>query len=124
MGILQNASALVRSCLLVLALAAGFPQAVLGQSAPTPAQMEMFRNLPPDQQKALLEAVGGRGDGTVRDPQLSTPVTSAPIEFATPEETLPRIAAGSTLLLTVAVVADPTANEAQRTLLNSRRERA
>src|SRR5688572_19200229 len=99
---------------------------------PTPAQLEAFRNLPPDQQRQVLEAVGGQSGGaTRRDPQLTTPQTTAP---ANPDQSAqplpavppgpPRIAAGTTLLLDVNVMEQPTPpDQATRDLLNTRRDR-
>lgn len=95
---------------------------------PTPDQLEAFRNLPPDQQRELLEAMSGRGGGTSRrDPQLAAPApmpqqqpTEEPAEPVGP----PRIAAGSTLLLDVTLFEpDAITDEAVRRLLESRRER-
>ena len=51
---------------------------------PTAEQMEMFRNLPPDQQQAILEAMGGGGlsgggsSGVRRDRDLDSPETVRP----------------------------------------------
>ena len=60
-----------------LLMACAFPVLSMGQatSSPTPAQVEAFRNLPPGQQQAVLEAVSGQASGTTRrDPQLTKPV--------------------------------------------------
>lgn len=50
-------------------------------SAQTPEQIEAFRNLPPEQQRAVLEAMagqGGRADGVRRDRRLEFPPTVLP----------------------------------------------
>ena len=82
MGIVWRASSkLIRTALLLIAALASFapiPNA-MAQQTPTPAQMEAFRNLPPDQQQAVLEAMQGRGAGvTRRDQQLASPQPTVP----------------------------------------------
>lgn len=96
---------------------------------PTPEQLEAFRNLPPDQQRAVLETMGGQGSGTSRrDRQLAvpsgTPQPQQPMEPPAESVGPPRTAAGSTLLLGVTVVEpERITDEASRRLLESRRER-
>ncbi len=52
--------------------------AALAQS-PTPEQMEAFRNLPPDQQQAILQGMGGTTQGGVqRDRDVKSPETVRP----------------------------------------------
>ena len=118
-----DACAPVYRCVaLLLLVLVAFPQLTFAQAAPTPAQLETFRNLPPDQQRALLEALGPDGASAVRDPQLATPPTSMP--RAAPEEPpaeAPRIGARSTLLLGVTLRED--VSESRRELLQSRLDR-
>ncbi len=42
---------------------------------PTPEQVEAFRNLPPDQQRAILEAMGQSGSTTGAPSTTGTPAT-------------------------------------------------
>src|SRR4051812_37293234 len=83
-------------------------------SAQTPEQIEAFRNLPPEQQQAVLDAMrNGNGTGsttsTRRDAPLATPSTVAPAAGTAPPSPIdmgpPRIAAGATLLLAATVPA-------------------
>jgi polysaccharide export outer membrane protein len=57
------------------------PDAARAQT-PTPEQIEIFRNLPPDQQQAILEAIGGAtsggSSGVRRDKDLPSPETVRP----------------------------------------------
>ena len=98
-------------------------------SAQTPEQVETFRNLPPDQQQAVLEAMrNGNGSTGRRDPQLSTQPTTAPATETAPQIPVetgpPRIAAGATLLLDVNVIEQPSpVDQVARDLLNTRRDR-
>jgi protein involved in polysaccharide export with SLBB domain len=98
--------------LLIVTLVSLCPAWVAAQTpTPTPAQLEQFRNLPPDQQQALLEALGTQNGGTTRrDPQLSQPGASTPqltgqvpADEEAEEQGPPRITGGSTLLLDVKV---------------------
>lgn len=50
----------------------------VAQRAPSAAEMEAFRNLPPEQQRAVLEGLGGAQDGVRRDRDLSMPETVRP----------------------------------------------
>jgi polysaccharide export outer membrane protein len=98
-------------------------------SAQTPDQVEAFRNLPPDQQQAVLEAMrNGNGSTGRRDAQLSTQPTTAPATETAPQTPVemgpPRIAAGATLLLDVNVIEQPPpVDQVARDLLNTRRDR-
>jgi hypothetical protein len=89
----------------------------------------MYRNLPPDQQQAVLEAMrNGNGSTGRRDPQLSTQPTTAPATETAPQTPVetgpPRIAAGATLLLDVNVIEQPSpVDQVARDLLNTRRDR-
>jgi protein involved in polysaccharide export with SLBB domain len=71
---------------------------------PTPEQIEIFRNLPPDQQQAVLEAMGGADRGAVRQDQpLATTPEAAARRTQKQTESLgpPRIGSRATLLLEV-----------------------
>ena len=71
----RGLAALLAAVMLLFAGAVAAPPAV-AQSA---AQMEAFRNLPPDQQQAILESLGSSApDGVRRDKDLSTPETVRP----------------------------------------------
>jgi polysaccharide biosynthesis/export protein len=99
-----RAAVLGRVALLLTALAWTLPQSVLAQTpqAPTSAQLETFRNLPPDQQQALLEALGGDGAAARRDQQVATPQTTVRRREQTAAELGPaRIGARSTVVLDV-----------------------
>jgi polysaccharide biosynthesis/export protein len=106
-----------------------FQPAAAQNQTPTPQQLEVFRNLPPDQQRAVLEAVSGQGAAQRRDEQLATPQTTAPASQGQLEEPLeppgpPRIAAGGTLLLDVTLIEQPPpVDQTTRDLLNARRDR-
>ena len=143
MGIFQagRARATPLSAFLLAALTAVLPQTGLAQTTPTSAQLETFRNLPPEQQRALLEALGSQGRGAARrDPQLTTPETttrpqdqarqqSNPISGSGPSDlSPPRLSAGSTLLIQVRLDEEvfPTASPrdaTQKELLTGRRDR-
>jgi polysaccharide biosynthesis/export protein len=93
------------AALLVGGVAAGTS---VSAQQPTPAQMEAFRNLPADQQQAILESMGmsGTESGITRsDTRLETPVTvrPRPLEAETERgmtaEGEPRLAAGDTLIV-------------------------
>jgi protein involved in polysaccharide export with SLBB domain len=99
-------------------------------SAQTPDQIEAFRNLPPDQQQAVLDAMrNGTGTTGRRDAQLSTPSTAGPAADTAPQTPLPemgppRIVAGATLLLDVTVPEQtPPLDPTTLALLEGRRER-
>lgn len=138
MGILRAArvSTALRIALVLIAITGILPQPGRAQT-PTSAQLETFRNLPPDQQQALLEAMSDQNGGTVRrDPQLTT---SEPLMRPREREQQavdlgpPRIGAGSTLILDVTLreavpttpgqPAPPALDEATRQLLTGRRGR-
>jgi polysaccharide biosynthesis/export protein len=57
--------------------------------SPTPDQMEVFRNLPPEQQEAILERLGGDQAGTQRDRDLASPETVRPRTADDTAERLP-----------------------------------
>ena len=76
-------------------------------TTPTPEQMEVFRNLPPDQQQAVLERLGNGQNGVRRDPSAIVPETVQPREVASSEEEPeirskePRVRGRDTVLLQV-----------------------
>lgn len=76
MGILRAGRNLALSYLVLAmsVLAILLPSALAAQT-PTPEQIEMFRNLPPDQQQAILQALGS-----------SAGVSAAPIESSAVED--------------------------------------
>jgi protein involved in polysaccharide export with SLBB domain len=81
------------------------PQFVFAQT-PTPAQIDAFRNLPPDQQQTVLDAISRRQDGgTARqDQQLTSPDTTVrrnPQQAGLPDIGPPRIGPRSTLVIEV-----------------------
>lgn len=102
--------------LVFLFLSSLTPQLGLAQAAPatpTPEQIEVFRNLPPDQQRTVLEAVTERSGASRReDESLPDPNVTAPLESreGTPLERIergpPRIEGGATLVLEVSVKND------------------
>ena len=106
---------LVRRSLLTLALllaGLGSTQQVHGQT-PSAAQVEAFRNLSPDQQRALLEAMGADGSQSATDrseQRIQTPSTVLPkpaedegARSLSPEGE-PRLAAGDTLIVELELV--------------------
>lgn len=116
---------LVRALLALLFAIAAISQSA---SAQTPDQIEAFRNLPPDQQRAILETMGGQGEAQRRDAQLSNPQTTAPAPGVAPVQLPPdlgppKIGSGATLLLDVKLIEDPAPSEQLRTLLTDRRDR-
>src|SRR5688572_6322950 len=125
-GAVHRVSLAVCAVLAALTIVA-FHSASAQTQTPTPQQLEVFRNLPPDQQRAVLEAVGGQNGAQRRDQQLTTPQTTAPVDQAQPGQMSPteppgppRIAAGGTLLLDVSVIEQPSpVDEATRDLLNA-----
>lgn len=135
MGIewVARAGALTRLALISLGVFAAVSPLAVGQNqTPTPDQLEAFRNLPLDQQRAVLEAMGGQGGGaTRRDPQLSTPQATTPAPGPETQEPMepvgpPRTGPGSTLLLDVMVrdaeqITDD--DDTVRQLLEGRRDR-
>ena len=79
----------------------------LGQT-PSAGQIEVFRNLPADQQQAIIEAAGGgsRSGVTTTDAPMKMPSTTTPrTDTDTRERSRvapdgePRLAAGDTLIL-------------------------
>lgn len=116
---------LVRALLALLFAIAAISQSA---SAQTPDQIEAFRNLPPDQQRAILETMGGQGEAQHRDTQLSNPQTTAPAPGVAPVQLPPdlgppKIGSGATLLLDAKLIEDPAPTQQLRTLLTDRRDR-
>jgi len=120
-----NLSAL-RSMWVMVLLAAGLASApaALGQT-PTAAQADMFRDLNPEQQRTVLEAMGAAGgrSGTTRsDPRVESPPTVLPrstddkrLQNLSPDGE-PRLAAGDTLI----VEFEPVTFEGQERVLTER----
>jgi polysaccharide biosynthesis/export protein len=105
---------LLGALLAVVMLLAGLgsAQQVAAQS-PSADQMETFRNLTPEQQRALLEAMGsGSGEfrGSRSDQRLETPSTVSPRSVGEARERSlspdgePRLAAGDTLIVELELV--------------------
>jgi protein involved in polysaccharide export with SLBB domain len=89
------------------------PAAAQSTSTPTAGQLEVFRNLPPDQQRMILEQMskGSTGRGRVPDRQVDFPETTEPRAAAGEEtadterlrERKPRLQSNDTVVLDVAV---------------------
>jgi protein involved in polysaccharide export with SLBB domain len=117
--------------LLALAIAAGPAGSALAQTSgtvPTQQQLEIFRNLPPDQQRAVLDAVRGntRGDSSQeQQPKSQEVIQPLPmVEEAAPEELPPRLDKRSTVILAVEVLPEAApANTQQAETLRDRSER-
>jgi protein involved in polysaccharide export with SLBB domain len=62
-------------------------QTRVAAQTPTAAQLEAFRNLPPDQQQQIMEQVGRPSDGVQRDADVLSPETVIPRPVPLPEET-------------------------------------
>ena len=115
---------------LMLATPLNLP-AAWGQQ-PTPEQLEVFRSLPPAQQQQILDQIAER-KGTSQSPapasSLELPTTMQRTDGATDKlveslEKAPRMRAGDTLLLDVAVQQEPdpeAADELPRSLTEYRR---
>jgi polysaccharide export outer membrane protein len=93
--------------------------------APTQEQLEAFRNLPPEQQRAVLDAMASRGangqraDAPLQDPAVSQPALQPAMPLVPPGP--PRFEGGATLLLEVtAATSDDTT---RNSILESRRDR-
>lgn len=64
MRVLRRPSVLLAGLLFLATALCGLTVRVYGQAVtPTPEQIDMFRNLPPDQQDAILKQLGGGGTG-------------------------------------------------------------
>jgi protein involved in polysaccharide export with SLBB domain len=116
-----------RSLLIMALLMAGLGSAavVYGQQTPTSEQVEAFRDLSPEQQRTVLEAMGSGGgqSGTARsDQRIETPSTVRP--RSTEDERLrkltadgePRLAAGDTLIVEL----EPVLVEGEERVLTER----
>jgi protein involved in polysaccharide export with SLBB domain len=116
----------LRSLLVMVLLMAGLePAAVVYGQTPTSEQVEAFRNLSPEQQRTVLEAMGSGGgqSGTTRsDQRIETPSTVRP--RSTEDERLrnltldgePRLAAGDTLIVEL----EPLMSEGEDRVLTER----
>jgi polysaccharide biosynthesis/export protein len=102
-----RALAFARAVLFSTLLVALWPQDLAAQArpAPTAEQLEAFRNLPPDQQRAVLDAMSGDKGGTSQRPDapLATPQIGTPTDPAEPPVDMgpPRIDGPVTLVLEV-----------------------
>ncbi len=104
-----------QSLLVWAAVLFGSVGAVAQTSSPTAGQVETFRNLSPEQQQAVIEAMGAgggnAGSGVTRtDPSLASPLTVTPkltvggIERELTVDGQPRLAAGDTLIIELELV--------------------
>ena len=105
-----RALASARVVLLSVLFAATLSQEVSAQArpaAPTGDQLEVFRNLPPDQQRAVLDAMSGASGGSTRQKSqapLSSPAVGTPVDdllVSEEEPGPPRIDGPVTLVLDV-----------------------
>lgn len=113
--------------LLIFIVAGLLPESGMAQTTnptPTAEQLEIFRNLPPDQQRALLEQItGGAGNARSEEP-LATPSVTAPTDLASRrivERGPPRIEGGESILLQAEM--EEVADQEARALLTNRRDR-
>jgi polysaccharide biosynthesis/export protein len=105
----------------------GLNTGAVAQTA-TSQQLEMFRNLPADQQQSILNSLSNSSGGAVTSQApLTNPVTTAPVAApATSTAQAPaevRISRNSTLILAVELVDDNGSNEARQSLLADRKAR-
>ena len=102
------------------------PDASAQTSSPTAEQLETFQNLSPDQQRAVLEAMGSGSElsGTTKtDKRLESPATVRPKMPSSAEDQRrlspdgePRLAAGDTLIIEL----EPVEFEGQERILTER----
>jgi polysaccharide biosynthesis/export protein len=124
-----RAAVLGRVALLLTVLAVPFAFAQAAES-PTPEQLEAFRNLSPEQQKAVLDAMSEPGGPTIEEsqPQAQDLPAQQNVRRAQPERPQEpvgpvRIEPGSTLIL-LANLRDPDApQDERRALLTQRLQR-
>jgi polysaccharide biosynthesis/export protein len=116
--------------LMGLAAAGSFLGAAFAQTsgnAPTAQQLEAFRNLSPEQQRAVLEAVRGSGRSDAAQEQLrpAEPMQALPTveEAAAEEELPPRLDKRSTVILAVELDETAQGKPQQPEVLHDRRER-
>ena len=126
MAWIARAPVISRALLLLFIAAWGIAQEAVAQinQAPTPAQLEAFGNLPPDQQQAVLEAMSGSSTENVSDIQAppgnnASVVRPKPTDLVIPKGP-PRTQAGSTLILTVDVDSGSSHGSTRR-ILDERR---
>lgn len=115
LGSRSPVAALAQAVLATLALIAPLALA----QTPTPAQIEAFKSLPPEQQKQLMEQFG-LSSGQVPQPAAPTSTTpqqegAIPVTLPLPTEPEilgePRLRAGDTVLLDVSEITDLTLEE-------------
>jgi protein involved in polysaccharide export with SLBB domain len=104
-----------------------------GSPTPTPQQLEMFRGMSPEQQRAVLEAANGNGSATRTDAPLVNPPTTVGIGLAGQQQLAPvdrgppRISRQATVVLSVELDAtsgpQAPAQEVARAILGDRRAR-
>lgn len=123
-----------RAFIAFVCLQASVSVALAQNATPTQQQLETFKNLPPDQQQAVLKALSGsstNGTSAKQEP-LSMPSTMTPVgneKLSTPQIPTqplpPRIDATATLILGVEVLEIEGApiTAAQRLILDDRRAR-
>jgi polysaccharide export outer membrane protein len=99
--------------LATLLLAAMLSPFALQAQVPSQSQLEAFRNLPPDQQRAIMEQLGLGGSAAARGQQLEFPPTTEPkaLPGELDDEQLerlrePRLRAGDTIVIDL-VLRDP-----------------
>jgi len=120
-GFVRGRGSCVRTALLtalIMLVAALGPVPDATAQTPSAAEMEAFKNLPPEQQQAILEGLGdGAPGGVKRDKDLSSPETVRPktVEGTTDRETTgttdemelrprePRIRGNDTVLLEIEI---------------------
>ncbi len=94
---------------------------------PSTQQLETFRNLPADQQQAILGSLSGASAGATGASQtpLTMPATTAPADQSVSEEAVPagRLGGNSTVLLSVDLAQDDDRSQNQQALLADRRSR-
>jgi protein involved in polysaccharide export with SLBB domain len=124
---LGRASLMSRALMFLLVAGSGPAQWALAQSnqAPTQAQLEVFRNLPPDQQQAVLEAMSGSSPDDISEVQPATPDGVVPGRVAPSGRLVPRgpvrTEPGATLIVSVEV--DPAfESETMRRVVEQRRD--
>jgi polysaccharide export outer membrane protein len=92
--------------------------------APSPEQLEIFRSLPADQQRAILEEITGAGGSPTAEAPLSTPRVTAPTDLfprATEPPGPPRIEGGEAILIEVDI--EQVSDQELVPLLTNRRDR-
>ena len=87
----------------ILVLLATLSSLTAAAQTPTSQQLDLYRNLPPDQQRAIMESLGrGGAAGAIPDRTIEFPETVRPRDVTDDELTTdrePRLKAGDTLIL-------------------------